>query len=143
MHSLLSFATILSAAVAAPASLAEPNPTAIKGYLHLTVTAFNDVTGSHAAVGIDTSGHFFAFENLFGGSALERDGAVIATSLQLSFPDGPLPAGNSCGVYTDEQTIGVLDADHTYLELDSQPGSAVETDASNFIVKCDIYVVEA
>ncbi|OAG11967.1 uncharacterized protein CC84DRAFT_1159381 [Paraphaeosphaeria sporulosa] len=142
MRSLFSSAALLTAALAAPITSPEPNAAAIKGYLPLTVTVFNDVTGAHAAAGIDTSGHFRKFYfNLFRGSAIDREGKIIATSMQLSFPAGPLPDGNSCGVYGPDKTIGFLDARHTYLELDGQPGKAVKTDVSEFIVKCDIYVV--
>ncbi|KAF9741629.1 hypothetical protein PMIN06_010549 [Paraphaeosphaeria minitans] len=142
MRSILSIATLLTAALAAPITSTEPNAAAIKGYLPLTVTVFNDVTGAHAAAGIDTSGHFRTFySDLFRSSALNRDGKIFATSIQLSFPDGPLPDGNSCGVYGPDKTVGILDARHTYLELDGQPGKAVETDVSEFVVKCDIYLV--
>ncbi|KAJ4360724.1 uncharacterized protein N0V89_001291 [Didymosphaeria variabile] len=142
MRSYLAIAALFTAAFAAPVPVSESNASPNMYYLPLTVTVFNDVTGAHAAVGIDTSGHSFEFGwDLFSNSPLSRDGKIIATSMQLSFPDLPLPAGHSCGVYNGDKTIGQLDAQHTYLDLDGQPGKAVETDVTNFIVHCDIYVV--
>ncbi|KAF2449907.1 hypothetical protein P171DRAFT_517517 [Karstenula rhodostoma CBS 690.94] len=139
MRSLLPTTALLAAALANPIPNAAPN----RYYLPLTVTLFNNVTGAHAAASIDTSGHSFDIGGrIFRGSALERDGKILATSVQMTFPDLPLPAGNSCGVYSSGgQTIGDLDAQHTYLEVDGQPGRAVETDVTGFVVKCDIYVV--
>ncbi|KAL1600488.1 hypothetical protein SLS60_006874 [Paraconiothyrium brasiliense] len=143
MRSFLSIAALFAAALAAPVPGSETNASPNMYYLPLTVTVSNDVTGAHAAVGIDTSGHSFEFGwNLFDSSSpLSRDGKIIATSMQLSFPDLPLPVGHSCGVYNGDKTIGQLDAQHTYLDLDGQPGKAVETDVTNLIVHCDIYVV--
>lgn len=65
--------------------------------------------------------------------------------MQLSFPDLPLPDGYSCGVSTggwqNVREIGRLDAKHTYLDLDGVPDKAVETDVTDWIINCDIYIV--
>jgi hypothetical protein len=80
--------------------------------------------------------------NLFRNTTVSRGSKIIGTSMQLSFPDLPLPDGYSCGVYSGEKTIGELSAQHNYLDLDGQPEKAVETDVTEFVVSCDIYVVE-
>jgi hypothetical protein len=134
MHLLLPITALFATILAAPTPTKYNHP--------LTVTLFNDVTGAHAASSIDTSAHFFVFgSNLFRNSTVSRNGTIIGTSIQLSFPDLPLPDGYSCGVYSGEKTIGELSARQNYLDLDGQPGKAVETDVTGFIIKCDMYIV--
>lgn len=135
MQFFLSIALLLTSALAAPTSIL-PKRT---GFLPFTYSVSNDVSGAHASATFFTDGHVRRVHDQFAGTALDRNGTIIATSAQSLTH---LPAGIACQVYNTggQDTVGEFTETTTYLDLDGQP-KAVETDVTGFLIRCDIYVV--
>ncbi|KAL5410889.1 hypothetical protein PMIN06_002454 [Paraphaeosphaeria minitans] len=127
MYTFITITTLFATALAAPAKQARQTlPT-------LNFAVSNDVSGANVGSSILADGTALPFNHVFAGTALDRDGAIIATSMQ-STSNG---AGIFC-IVTDGQGIqvGLLNEQSTFVDLDGQEG-AVETDVGDFTILCE------
>ncbi|KAJ4299329.1 hypothetical protein N0V90_004574 [Kalmusia sp. IMI 367209] len=127
MYSFITLTTLFAAALAAPARQArDALPT-------LNFAVSNDVSGAQVGSSIVADGQAVTFGHIFQGTALDRDGAIIATSIQ-STSNG---AGIFCIINDGEgNQVGLLNEKKTFVDLDGQEG-AVETDVSAFTLQCE------
>lgn len=127
MYTFITLTTLFAAALAAPAKQARQTlPT-------LNFAVSNDVSGAQVGSSILADGNAVTFIHDFAGTALDRDGRIIATSMQ-STSNG---AGIFCIISDGEgNQVGLLNEQTTFVDLDGQEG-AVETDVSDFTILCE------
>jgi hypothetical protein len=127
MYSSLTLITLFAAALAAPAKQTRQSlPT-------LNFSVSDDVSGANVGSSILADGTALSFSDLFSGTAIDRNGAIIATSIQ-SISNG---AGIFCIVSDGEgNQVGLLNEQKTFVDLDGKEG-AVETDVSDFTLLCE------
>ncbi|KAL1610128.1 hypothetical protein SLS60_001793 [Paraconiothyrium brasiliense] len=127
MYTLITLSTIFAAALAAPTKQARQTlPT-------LSFAVSNDVSGANVGSSILADGNAVTFLHDFAGTALDRNGRIIATSIQ-STSNG---AGIFCIIRDGEgKQVGLLNEQKTFVDLDGQEG-AVETDVSDFTILCE------
>lgn len=127
MYTFITLTTLFAVALAAPAKQARQNlPT-------LNFAVSNDVSGAQVGSSILADGNAVTFIHDFAGTALDRDGRIIATSMQ-STSNG---AGIFCIISDGEgNQVGLLNEQTTFVDLDGQEG-AVETDVSDFTILCE------
>jgi hypothetical protein len=100
-----------------------------------TIQLTNDFTGANAIRSVPANGVANTLANVFVGSVLVKDGQVKATSVQNIAPQGPFincVVQNAAGV-----TVGEINNQKTFLDLDGDKDKAVETDVSAFTIKCN------
>lgn len=100
-----------------------------------TVQLANDVSGANAIRSVPANGIANTFANVFAGTVLVKDGQVKATSIQNVAPQGPFincVIQNAAGA-----TVGEINNQKTFLDLDGVEGKAVETNVSAFTIKCN------
>ncbi|KAF2249910.1 hypothetical protein BU26DRAFT_388917, partial [Trematosphaeria pertusa] len=99
----------------------------------LTFSVANDVSGANAASDILLDGTPLLYGDAFANTALDRNGAIIATSAQLT----TIVPGVLCVVLDAAGgQVGLLNEQRTFLELDRVAGQAVETDVGGFVMSC-------
>lgn len=126
MYSFITLTTLFTAAMAAPARQARQT------YPTLNFALSNDVSGAQVGSSIVADRHAITFGDVFHGTALDRDGVIVATSIQ-STSNG---AGIICTISDHEgNQIGLLTEQTTFVDLDGQEG-AVEVDVSALTLLC-------
>lgn len=127
MYTFITLITLFAAALAAPAKQARQTlPT-------LNFAVSNDVSGAQVGSSILADGNAVTFIHDFAGTALDRDGRIIATSMQST--------SNGAGIFCiisdgEDNQVGLLNEQTTFVDLDGQEG-AVETDVSDFTILCE------
>ncbi|KAF2439610.1 hypothetical protein P171DRAFT_525451 [Karstenula rhodostoma CBS 690.94] len=127
IYTFITITTLFAAALAAPAKQARQSlPT-------LNFSVANDVSGANVGSSIIADGTALTFSHVFAGTALQRESAIIATSIQ-STSNG---AGIFCIVSDGKgNNVGLLNEQSTFVDLDGQE-DAVETDVSDFTLLCE------
>ncbi|KAJ5690889.1 hypothetical protein N7462_005281 [Penicillium macrosclerotiorum] len=99
----------------------------------VTLALSNDQTGAYAGVQFAASGADKSILTLFGTTSVGSNGHVKATSVQLT----AFPQTISCVLKNNGATVTTLTAQHTYFDLDGNPGAAIPVDLTNAVVKCN------
>jgi hypothetical protein len=118
-------ATLITSALAAPSLIARQADT-------FTFSVSNDITGTNIPRSVLADGGSYSFGSIFAGSNLVKNGRVIATSAQNLMPNG---SGIECVI--NAAGVGLrLDDQNTFAQLDGNYDAAVETDVTDFSIRC-------
>jgi hypothetical protein len=116
------FASIISAAPALPARNA---------ILSITVSITNDQTGASGSATVPGDGIARNLTDLFGGSAIDQNGAIIGTSAQLT----KFSENTKC-FFQNVNWIINFDGKKTFVNLDGNKDVALPVYLNGFNVQC-------
>lgn len=121
------FATIFASAIsAAPAT--SPRDTVPS----IIISVANDLTGANAAVPVPGDGIARNIPDLFRGTAIDRNGAFMATSAQLT----KFSEKTRCFFQNVNWIINLNGKDKTYADLDGNKDVAKPVDLKGFNLQC-------
>ncbi|KAJ4326271.1 hypothetical protein N0V94_000218 [Neodidymelliopsis sp. IMI 364377] len=106
-----------------------------------TINLANDVSGGNAIRSVVVNSGANKFSTLFANSAVQKNGRIIATSVQNINPIG----GNVLCVIQDPSGLIIptgqverINDQVTFVDLDGDATKAKETDVSDFTITCEL-----
>ncbi|KAF2177324.1 hypothetical protein K469DRAFT_508273, partial [Zopfia rhizophila CBS 207.26] len=98
----------------------------------ITISVTNDQTGASAAVTVPGDGIAHKIPDLFRGSAIDQNGAIIGTSAQLI----KFSEKTHCFFQNVDWIINLNGKDLTYADLDGQKEVAIPVYLNGFNLQC-------
>ncbi|KAF2475357.1 uncharacterized protein BDR25DRAFT_301068 [Lindgomyces ingoldianus] len=100
----------------------------------ITVSVINDQTGLSAAVTVPSDGTVFPIPMLFGGTALDNNGNILASSAQLvTFVENVF-----CSFNKGDLIIPINGKDKTFADLDGNKDAATPILLNEFTFQCQV-----
>jgi hypothetical protein len=124
------FATILSL-LAATISAA---PLEVRQSSTVTVALSNDQTGAYSSATFQADNTDKSIASLYGSTSVGNGGTVKATAAQLT----SFAQSINCIINNNGATIGTLTAQHTYVDLDGNPNTAIPINLNNAVIRCHV-----
>lgn len=133
MHATLLFSTLTLLSASLTTALPSLTP---RTQQFFTINLSNDVSGANAIRSVVVNSGAVSFSTLFANTALQRDGRIIATSVQNVMPVG----GSVECVIKGFKDGGVKEINDrvTFVDLDGVEGGSVETDVSDLSITCEL-----
>jgi hypothetical protein len=125
-----------SSALAVPTLLAHSAPQQL-----FTINLSDDISGANAIRSVQVNSGANKFSKVFEHTALEKNGRIIATSVQNVNPVG----GSVLCIIQDPSGVAIPAGDVkrindqvTFVDLDGDATRALETDVSDFTITCEL-----
>ena len=100
----------------------------------ISVSVINDITGASAIATVVADGTVFPILELFGGSVLDQDGVVVASSAQLvAFVDNVF-----CSFNKGDLIIPINGKNFVFADLDGDKAVAKPRALNQFTFQCQI-----
>ena len=100
---------------------------------HVTLSVTNDLTGASASITVPTDGKARMIPDLFRGTAVDQNGAIVATSAQLI----AFKADTHCFFQNVNWIINLYGKDKTYVDLDDVTNIAMPINMNEFNLQCN------
>jgi hypothetical protein len=106
-----------------------------------TVNLANDVSGANAIRSVEVNSGANKFSDVFAHTALQKDGRIVATSIQNVNPVGGAVLciiQDPSGVAIPVGQVEKINDQITFVDLDGDKTGAFETDVSDFTITCEL-----
>ncbi|KAJ5105096.1 hypothetical protein NUU61_002443 [Penicillium alfredii] len=100
----------------------------------VTVALSNDHSGAYTGVTIPADHTDRSITSLFGETAVGSEGTVYASSAQLT----AFPQTISCVLARYGTPIATLTAQHTFADLDGNPGASTPVNLHDAVINCHV-----
>ena len=123
--------TLFTAAISASPRIVRPRQFVIP---KITISVINDLTGASAHTTVAADGTVFPIRTLFGGSVLDVDGKVMASSAQLiQFVENVF-----CSFNKGDQIIPINGRNFVFADLDGNKDAAIPINLNDFTFQCQV-----
>lgn len=100
----------------------------------VTVALSNDQSGAYAGVTFQADGTDRSITSLFGSTSVGAGGIIKATAAQLT----AFAQSINCVLTNNGAAIATFTAQHTYVDLDGNPNTAVPINLTNAKISCRV-----